>query len=152
MTNKPKAIGTAAETAVLRAILPYFANAHRNVQHGSKDEGDIWASDDFVIEVKGGRQTLYPGDAMLQDWWRQTLEERDHAKAKHGILVIQRAGYGAPRALRWWAYLSIDAFAALVGSSYDPVRPAPETLIRLELNVLLDLIADLGLSDSYARK
>lgn len=145
MVNRPKQIGTAAETAVLRILLPYFPEARRNVQHGAHDQGDIF-TESICWEVKGGNQARGSNGSgvaprgMLTDWMRQTEAERLNAGATIGVLVMQRAGFGAQRAEHWWACLRADQFGIILGG-HGHAAPAP---VRLELRDLLSLLADNG--------
>ena len=59
MTNKPKAIGTFAETAVKNVLLPFFPDADRGAQTGNQDQGDIRHCGQFVFEVKGGKAAAF---------------------------------------------------------------------------------------------
>jgi hypothetical protein len=62
MTNRSKNIGTAAETAVVKAARAYgFPGAERRALHGSTDLGDILLCPGVIVEVKAGKQTLRPG-------------------------------------------------------------------------------------------
>jgi hypothetical protein len=143
MVNKPRQIGTFAETGTLKAILPYFPAAKRITQHGSDDQGDIDSGDhaDFVFEVKGGKQCRQVGDAKLQGWMDETDRERDELGKKWGVLVVQRAGFGQPRAARWWAYVHLGDLAWWSGGEYRVTDPR---FVRLELGHLLELLADHG--------
>lgn len=145
MVNKPKQIGTFAETHTLKAILPYFPSAKRIVQHGSEDQGDIDTGDDarFVIEVKGGKQCQQIGDGKLAGWMQETEDERQKIGKEWGFLVTQRAGFGGPRARHWWAWANLSDLAVWAGGHYQPGRFSP---VRLELGVLLDMLADHGLT------
>lgn len=141
MVNKPKAIGTFAETAVLKQILPYFPDASRNALAGSGDLGDIGHAGQFIFEVKGGKQTHQIGDGKLADWMAQAQIEASHSGVQFGVLVTQRSGFGAPNARRWWVHLRMEDFAEICGGFYAPGRFAT---VRLELGDFLDLIADQG--------
>lgn len=147
MVNKPKAIGTAGETAVLRAILPYYPTAYRLVLAGSQDKGDIRANEDTIFEVKAGAQTKQIGDKKLAGWLAEAETERVHSRATFGFLITQRAGVGAPNALRWWAWTTLEVLGELCGS--ESLRAAP---VRLELGALLELLADTGFSDTRPEK
>lgn len=144
MVNRPKQIGTAAETAVLLVLLSHFPEARRNVQHGSRDRGDIFTRN-ICWEVKGGKEargnlggSLTPG--ILEKWMMQTEAETINAGARIGVLVTQRAGYGLPRASQWWAYLSAGDFGTILGATGHQ-QSAP---VRLKLDELLSLLADCG--------
>ena len=114
MTNKPKHIGTAAETAVVGwAAANGFNQAERRALHGSHDQGDILLCLGVIIEVKAGKKAETAADALIDMWLDQTETERLNAQADIGVLVTKRAGYGTSRVGDWWAWLTIGAFTAL---------------------------------------
>lgn len=144
MTNKPKQIGTFAETATLKQVTPYWAEAKRVVQHGSQDRGDIGSCGQFIFECKGGKQCRQIGDKQLAAWMDEAMVEAEHAGVRFGILVTQRPGVGAPNARRWWAHVLTSDLAELVGGSWFPGK---FSTVRLELGDLLDLLGDHGYTD-----
>ena len=94
MTNKPKAIGTRAETAVVRYLREELDDdrVERRALHGANDMGDIFDIDvhgfSCIAECKAVR------DARVEEHRAETLRERGAAGADIGILVC--AGYSAP--------------------------------------------------------
>jgi hypothetical protein len=103
--SRSRAIGTYAETAVVRAArLRGFPYADRHALHGSRDIGDVGLCPGVVVEVKGGEAARHCSDLDVQNWLDQTARERDNANAAVAFLVVQRRGVGAPNAGRWWAY------------------------------------------------
>jgi hypothetical protein len=104
MTARPKDIGTAAETAVVRALRQLgFPHAERRALTGSLDQGDITGTPGIVWEVKGGNAAKTASDGQVEKWLDETETELDNAGARHGILVLARPGIGAANAHRWWA-------------------------------------------------
>lgn len=100
MVNRPKALGTAAETAVARYLQDHgFGGAERRALAGAIDKGDVAGTPGLAWEVKAGR-TL-----CLSQWLRETETERRNAKADFGILVVKPAGYGVTRVGKWWAVM-----------------------------------------------
>lgn len=94
MVNKPKAIGTAAETAVAR----FFQNdgwtdAERIALHGAYDKGDVricsrpWTA---IAEVKAGATAEAASPALIEQWLDETDTERRNAAATIGVLVVRR--------------------------------------------------------------
>lgn len=146
MVNRPKQIGTAAETATLRVALPYFPDAERRVLHGNADQGDIRLNRHWVVEVKGGKQTVQVGDKKLAGWVDELYTEIGHAGAQHGFLVLQRAGVGAPNAHRWWAYIALGELVILTSGRQLPPE-IYDTMVRLELGELLAVLAVAGETD-----
>jgi len=141
MVNRPKRIGTAAESAVLKQIKPYFPDADRIVLSGAADRGDIGRCGAFIFEVKGGKQTAQIGDGKLAKWMEEAEREAKNAGVEYGILVAQRAGFGLPNARRWWVYVRMQDLAVIMNGFYLPGRFAT---VRLELGDFLDLLADQG--------
>jgi hypothetical protein len=146
MTNRPKDIGTRAETAVLRQILPYFPAAERLALKGKADEGDIGHTGDFIFEVKGGKQTEQVGDAQLTAWMGEAVTEAANRDVGFGVLVLQRKGYGLPRARRWWVWISGGDLAEIMGGCWLPPGFVP---VRMELGDFLDLLADQGYTPGH---
>lgn len=148
MVNRPRNIGTAAESAVRTVLRQYFPEADRSPLRGSRDQGDIRGTGAFIWEVKAGAQargTKSTGETapgFVVEWLRQTEVERKNAGARFGILVTVRAGVGSANARRWWAWLSVAALGDILGAAghqnSDPVR--------MELGYFLNLIADQGLT------
>lgn len=104
MTNKPKNIGTAAESAVVKALRKHgFPHAERRALAGVLDLGDITGCPGIVWEVKGGEAAKSASDAQVEAWLDETERERQNAGAQVGILVLQRRGIGHDNAHRWWA-------------------------------------------------
>lgn len=114
MVNKPKAIGTAGESAVRNYLLSLgFSEleAHRNVLKGSADEGDVWLRHPelglIVFEVKAGKTAQTASHNQIKAWFEEALTEKTNAKGTYAVLVTKRAGVGAPRAGEWWAYFEV---------------------------------------------
>lgn len=106
MVNRPKNIGTAAETAVVRWLRGHgFPHAERRALSGSQDQGDVAGIPGVVIEVKGGEKARKASDLQVTTWLHETEVERQNAGADLGLLVMARAGYGPDRAGMWWAVM-----------------------------------------------
>lgn len=159
MTNKPKAIGTKAETATRNALLRAGYSeleAHRNVLKGSQDEGDVWLRHPslglLLFEVKGGAAAKTASRGQIDKWWDETNVERANAKASYGFLVTQKAGVGLAHAEGWPVYVRWDDLMRLSWQqesaqrqrdSYPYPYPGsydPGLYLRIYLGELLDLI------------
>ena len=154
MVNRPREIGTAAETAVVKILRDYFPDADRSPLRGNRDQRDIRGTGDFIWEVKAG--AVARGRAGLAEtaagnvteWLRQTEQERIHAGSRFSVLVTVRAGVGPKNARRWWAWLHTAAFADIMGApGHQNATP-----LRLELGALLDILADQGLTPDVAEE
>lgn len=145
--NKPQAIGTRAETAVVRYLQANgWPNAERRRLRGRLDAGDITGTPGVCIEVKGGDQARYASDNDIADWLAETWVERGNADADVGVLVVQRRGVGPTNAGRWWAVMRLGDAMAL----RDPSTP-PELRcawpVRMLLADVVELLRGAGYGD-----
>lgn len=148
MTNKPKAIGTAAETAVVKALrVNGFPNAERRALAGEYDLGDVVGTPGIVWEVKGGAAAKTASDGQVEAWLTETERERANANAVYGVLVMQRAGIGALRAGQWWAVMPADSFLHLTGAT-APIGVYGQP-IRVHLDALCVLLRHAGYGDAF---
>lgn len=135
--NKPKAIGTAAETAVVRASRRLgFPHAERVVLHGNLDQGDVRLTPGLtagvIVEVKGGNAARDASDLQILSWLDETETERTNAHADTAFLVTQRRGVGPARADQWWAHMHVRQLLDLRGVTL-PVIPADDAVVRMTL-------------------
>lgn len=117
--RRPKDIGTAAETAVVRYLRGAgFPHAERRALRGNQDAGDITGTPGVCWEVKGGTAAKLASDAQVQDWLDDTSKEKAAAGAGAdvAVLVLQRKGIGTANAGRWWALMPGWQYEALSGS------------------------------------
>jgi hypothetical protein len=109
--NRPKAIGTATETAVVRALRRLgFPGAERRALTGTLDQGDVTGCVGICWEVKGGTAAKTASDGQVAEWLAETERERVNAGADIGVLVLQRSGIGPANADRWWAVVPASEF------------------------------------------
>ena len=102
--RKPRAIGTATETAVVRYLRTAgFDQAERRSLRGSLDAGDITGVPGVAWSVKGGVAAKTASDGQVTKWLAELERQRVNAAAAAGVLVLQRAGIGEGNAGRWWA-------------------------------------------------
>lgn len=136
MVNKPKQRGTAAETAVVRALRTLgFPHAERRALAGAQDLGDITGTPGIVWEVKGGDAARNASDLQIAEWMAETERERLHVDPNaFGVLVTQRRSVGAPNAHRWWAWLPFWQVAELGTVKPFYVRPAA---VNIPLRMML---------------
>jgi hypothetical protein len=147
VTNRPKAIGTATETAVVRALHTLgFPGAERRALHGALDLGDITACPGIILEVKGGQAAKTASDLQVHVWHGETMRERDQAGADIGLLVLARKGIGPANARHWWVVTSAPTLAYLYGGTpRHEVLPTP--LVRLTLGDATRLLRMYGYGD-----
>lgn len=147
--NRPKAIGTACESAVVKFLRANgFTQAERRALTGSHDQGDITGTPGIAWEVKGGNAAKTAGDGLVADWLAQTETERLNASADIGVLVMARAGYGPDRAGRWWAVIPLFVIASPADGLADR-WPAPAA--RLHLADVAELLRAAGYGQPLER-
>lgn len=146
MVNRPKNIGTAAETAVVNTCRRLgFPGAERRALHGATDLGDILLCPGVVLEVKGGAAAKDASDLDIERWLDETETEWTNANAEVAVLVVQRRGAGAPNAHRWWAWWRLGWLTTTLG--YDEPRntePWDDAPIRMRLDDALHVIRAAG--------
>lgn len=146
MVNKPKQIGTASETKVVRYLLANgFAQAERRALRGIRDVGDITGTPGIVWEVKGGDAARWASDNQVDLWLAETELERSNAREHLGILVVARHMKSAGD---WWAVLWADQLVWLIsGESHNQLADADRTPVRTTLRHLVDLLRAGGWGD-----
>lgn len=128
MVNKPKAIGTSAETAVVRWLQTNgFDNAERRALRGTADAGDITGTPGLCWSIKGGHAAERASDLDVERWLSELDTQTAHAGARHGILVLKRHAVGPGNAGNWWAILPSGSLTWLVtrqaaGPQRIPIR------------------------------
>lgn len=136
MVNRPKAIGTRAESAVTRFAQEFgYPFADRQPLRGNKDQGDILFCPGFIGEVKGGDAARYASDAQILSWLIETTVERDNAAADMAILVVAR--WRQPTS-RWWGVMWADDVVTL---SSEDAKPAGHSLVIPVRFLLSDALA-----------
>jgi hypothetical protein len=142
--NRAKAIGTAAETAVVRAAKERgFPWADRYALHGRADIGDVFLCPGVIVEVKGGDWARKASDSLIDDWLTETETERINAAAPVGFLVVQRAAVGLSNAHRWSAWWRLRNLMELVPHMGIPDE-IQELPVRLTLETSLLIIRSAG--------
>lgn len=151
MTNRPKQIGTSAETAVVRAAIPLgFPLAERLVLHGAGDIGDVRLAPYVHLEVKGGKAAETASDAQIEAWMLETERELRNAGALAGALITKRKGVGAANAHRWWAHVRASWLAQWRAYPADltaELQAGPDHTIRMTLDSLLAQLRHSGYGD-----
>jgi hypothetical protein len=148
MVNKPKAIGTAAETAVARYLKANgWPQAERRALRGREDAGDITGTPGVCWEVKGGEAARSASDLDVDRWLLELDEETGHAGADVGVLVLQRRGVGPQRAGRWTAALMLGHLIDLTCTG----APRPHSALALDVPVRMCLahVVTILRSDGY---
>lgn len=115
MTNKPKRIGTAAESKVVKFLhsIGYDpTTATRKTLSGSADVGDVWchhASGTIVIEVKGGDAANSASHNQIRLWLAEAVREAKNSRidaAVTPVLVTQTRGVGSAGGWKAWMWAS----------------------------------------------
>lgn len=104
LKTKPKALGTAWETDVRNYVAKELDDERpeRRVLHGSKDMGDIahvYAHGyEGIIECKRSQKL---GAATMEEFQRQTTDERENADADFALLVVKNFNHSVGEAFCW---------------------------------------------------
>ena len=112
MTNRSKAKGTAAESAVKAAAEAHGIAAVRVALAGAGDQGDVWALPQgsgakVCIEVKAGEQGANPSWTQIDKWFREAEDEAARTpNCDVAVLVVKRKGSGMAGDWHSWARLS----------------------------------------------
>lgn len=109
MTNRPKAKGTAAESAVVRFLTERHVLAKREILHGGKDHGDVHVHTKkglIVLEVKAYK--TWASARQLDAWMVEADIEGVNAGADASALVVKRPGSGAANAADWLVFMRAD--------------------------------------------
>ncbi|GAA1333845.1 hypothetical protein GCM10009592_28480 [Brachybacterium rhamnosum] len=150
MTNRPKQIGTAGESAVVATAQTLgFPWAERLVLHGAKDIGDVRLALGVHLEVKSGHAAETASDALIETWMRELETELENADALAGALITKRKGISGARAHLWWAHVRSSWLATW--RCYPP-HPAfgqvgPDATVRMTLDSLLAQLRATGYGD-----
>ncbi len=111
MTNKPKAIGTACESAVVGFLERPGVLAlrpRRIALCGALDEGDIEyeapAGFMVVVQVKGGHAAEKASEELIEKWTLEAERQAAQTGTTASFLVTKRAGFGPVRAELWRAH------------------------------------------------
>ena len=140
MTNRPKAIGTAAETAVVRYLAAHgFPAAERRALHGATDLGDITGTPGLCWEVKGGDAAKDASDKRVAAWFDEAREEAGNAGATYGFLIVARR---RKNVRDWWAVIDVCDLAKLVRR--DALNQSSNLHCRLTLAQLVELLTLAG--------
>jgi hypothetical protein len=146
---RPKDIGTAGETAVVRHLRANgFPGAERRALRGTYDAGDVTGCPGLCVEVKAGQAAKTASDGQVAAWLTETETERVNADADVGMLVLQRAGVGAANAGRWWAVLQMRPAAGHL--ELGEGAGAPVT-VRMHLTDALSLLQHAGYGEPPAQ-
>ena len=153
--NKPKQIGTAAETAVVRYVQTAgFPGAERLALHGNLDEGDATLCPGIGAEVKAGKAAETASDAQINAWLAEAEQERVNRRADVMLLVLKRKGKGPANAGLWWCHLPGWAYVFLAheprwpGSANAHADRYPELpAVRITLAEACQLLRRAGYGD-----
>lgn len=148
VTNRSKAIGTQAESAVVALLRENgWPHAERRALAGQLDLGDVTGCVGLVFECKGGeaaRRALNQ-PALIASWLAETEQERRNAHADIGVLVIVRGGFGVRNVGKWWAVIPHRLIADLGrGRTITNGYPAWIAPAFMELASLLPLLRVAG--------
>lgn len=144
MTNRPKQIGTATETALVRYFRARgWPRADRLALRGSGDIGDIGLDPRLCIEVKGGKAAETASDTQVTWWLVEAQREAEAKGAALPILIMKRKGVGAANCGRWWAVMTSENYDALRLADEEPVQNGMAA-IRFTVDHLIETLIAAG--------
>jgi hypothetical protein len=129
MVNRPRTLGTIAESAVVEYLATHgWPYAERRSLKGALDRGDITGCPGLCFEVKYAHSQVRIGA-----WLAETAVERLNAKADFGVLVVKPLGLGIKSVGSWFAVLSqhdLDGLRLLTGvQTLDQWNADPEVVV-----------------------
>lgn len=143
--NKPKKIGTSFETDCVNYLRERLGDdrIERRALHGTKDMGDIFGLHahgyEGIVECKSYKSY---GDAHVDKWREQTVDERGNADADFALLVVHRPGCGVARFGRNWCHVQVrdlEKISDRVAPRY-PNDPFLDTWVVMPLDTACDLM------------
>jgi hypothetical protein len=151
VVNRPKAIGTAGESAVVAFLRTHgFPGAERRALAGSLDLGDITGCGPLVIECKAGKTAESASSGVILQWLAETRTETRNAGADYGLLVTKRAGRGSTRTGDWWVYMDSPTLFALAGLPGPRLDMLPLATVRVTLAEAVALLRHAGYGDELS--
>ena len=141
--TKPKALGTAWETDVSNYVAKELDDERieRRALHGSKDMGDIHGlfahGYEGIIECKRDRDM---GAKALEEYQRQTLDERENADADFALLVCKNFNHSVGEAFCWVTLRDLARVALPLRVNDGHMERADETWACLPLSVACALM------------
>lgn len=107
MTNRSKAKGTSAESAIVEYLRNNgFPHTERRALAGSSDRGDIAGIPGVVIESKNCAKQ------ELAAWLDEATAERGNDRADYGVVWHKRRGKGSPGS--WFVTLDGATFVRML--------------------------------------
>ena len=146
MAAKSRRKGAAAEQALVRFLCSQGIGSHRVIRTATSraaDEGDVHSRVDhglIVWQVKAGEAAMGASEALLDEWWSDTKQQRLAARGRVAVLLTQRRGYGPFRIDKWQATVNFSDLAWLHDPGHDTTG-LPDVAVRLPLGSLVGQVA-----------
>lgn len=148
--NRPKDIGTGAETLVKNYALSRGVHAERRALAGALDQGDLWLGGGrVVVEVKA-RKTH--ATAKQIHVWMVELDREVAAAAKVqpaveiGALVFKGPGAGAAKVADWHVHLRVDDLLWLLTGTWEAMGATAPGPVQIRLSHLIDGLIARGMT------
>lgn len=141
--TKPKDLGTKWETDVLHYVRAALDDERpeRRVLHGSKDMGDIahvYAHGyEGIIECKRSQKL---GAAIMAEFQRQTIDERENADADWAALVCKNFNHGTGEGFCWVTLRDLARIALPLMVNDGRLDAADETWVCMPLSTACALM------------
>jgi hypothetical protein len=145
MGQRPRDIGTACESAVVRYLqASAFPAAERRALRGIGDAGDITGTPGVCWSIKGGKAAERASDLDIRFWMAELRTQRANANEPLMVMVTKRKGFGVSRADKWWAHMTPAQIGWLLAGS-PSVAPhfapaAYDSTTRMTLEVAVELL------------
>lgn len=137
--NKPRKIGTAAETATVNAALDAGVTAYRVALRGIHDQGDVWLEHKgrrVVVECKAGHKAEAASRPQILAWFADTEAEAARVPgADAAVLVVKKQGKGQAR--DWRAFTLLGDLLWLGGGE---ARRTPAAMVEVTFGEFLDMM------------
>lgn len=136
MANRPKAKGTQFESACVGFLRERLDDdrIERRALHGNSDMGDIYGlvahGHRGIVECKNYKEY---GPSDLDDWKRQTEDERCNADADFALLVVHRRGIGRRRFGENDCFMQVRDLAKVMGGHVYAGEGALDMWVRVSL-------------------
>ena len=141
--TKPKALGTEWETDVVRYTKAQLGDERieRRALHGARDMGDIHGlfahGYEGIIECKRSQKL---GAAIMAEFQRQTIDERENADADFALLVVKNFNHSVGEAFCWVTLRDLARIALPLMVNDGWLGAADETWVCLPLSTACALM------------
>ena len=139
MVNKPKNIGTAAESALKRyAVENGFPDAERLALSGALDVGDVRLDRWNHVEVKAGKAAVHPTESQLDGWLGEAAREGLNAGVACWLVTRPRTRDVG----RWRVWTTFNNLLELTVATNISARMGGIDIVSFDFDALLTMIGN----------